>query len=49
MFLDTVVVFGIFTVLLMCAFFVGVYLYIKEDIKKHGTGEDTASENGTNE
>lgn len=49
MFLDTVVIFGMLTVLLMCVFFGGLYLYIREDIKKHGTGEDTANENSTSE
>ncbi|MFT6539877.1 MAG: hypothetical protein ACJAY0_001814 [Thalassolituus sp.] len=39
MFIDEVVFAGLAIVGLTCIFFVGVYLAVKNDIKKHGTGE----------
>tara|TARA_A200000113_G_scaffold51429_1_gene42320 strand:- start:11 stop:244 length:234 start_codon:yes stop_codon:yes gene_type:complete len=39
MFMDEVVFSGLAIVGLTCAFFVGVYIAVKKDIKKHGTGE----------
>lgn len=39
MFMDEVVIAGLLIVGLTCAFFVGVYIAIKKDIEKHGTGE----------
>lgn len=39
MFIDEVVLAGLAIVTLTCVFFVGVYLAVKNDIKKHGTGE----------
>ncbi len=39
MFMDEVVFAGLLIVGLTCSFFVGVYLAVKKDISKHGTGE----------
>lgn len=39
MFMDEVVLSGLLIVGLTCGFFVGVYMAIKKDISKHGTGE----------
>lgn len=39
MFMDEVVFAGLAIVALTCIFFVGFYLAVKNDIKKHGTGE----------
>lgn len=39
MFFDEVIFAGLLIILLTCAFFGGVYFYIKEDIKKHGSGD----------
>lgn len=39
MFMDEVVFSGLLIVALTCIFFGGVYIAVKKDIKKHGTGE----------
>ncbi|MFC3680378.1 cytochrome c oxidase subunit CcoM [Bacterioplanoides pacificum] len=39
MFMDEVVFAGLAIVTLTCAFFIGVYVAVKKDMKKHGTGE----------
>lgn len=39
MFMDEVVFAGLAIVVLTCAFFAGVYIAVKKDIQKHGTGE----------
>lgn len=39
MFMDEVVFAGLLIVGLTCAFFAGVYIAIRKDISKHGTGE----------
>jgi len=39
MFIDEVVLSGLIIVGLTCAFFGGVFWAIKDDIRKHGTGE----------
>ncbi len=36
MFFDEVIFAGLLIVFLTCAFFAGVYFYIKNDIKEHG-------------
>lgn len=39
MFMDEVIFAGLLIIGLTCAFFVGLYIAIKKDIEKHGTGE----------
>jgi hypothetical protein len=39
MFMDEVVFSGLAIVGLTCAFFVGFYLAVKNDIRKHGAGD----------
>ncbi|WP_281168016.1 cytochrome c oxidase subunit CcoM [Oceanobacter kriegii] len=39
MFMDEVVLSGLIIVGLTCAFFGGVYMAVRKDIRKHGTGE----------
>jgi hypothetical protein len=39
MFMDEVVFAGLLIVGLTCVFFAGVYIAIRKDISKHGTGE----------
>ncbi|WP_296981226.1 MULTISPECIES: cytochrome c oxidase subunit CcoM [unclassified Thalassolituus] len=39
MFMDEVVISGLLIVGLTCAFFAGVYIAVKKDMQKHGTGE----------
>jgi len=39
MFMDEVVFAGLLIVTLTCVFVAGVYIAVKNDIKKHGTGE----------